>query len=153
MEFRADCRVVGGQPAAEKAGLPPSGLGETARSRGAKTRRLRSHEHTSCSYAISPRGWSISAVGRHVGRDRKTIRCYLSDPEARPGERPRDGRTTETPQHTTDIAQRHPHLQMERRAEPAGRPIHADWRSVTGTRSSPVASAQLRMRPAGDDPW
>lgn len=33
------------------------------------------------------RGWTISAIARHLGRDRKTIRRYLFDPEAQPGER------------------------------------------------------------------
>ena len=29
-------------------------------------------------HALFARGWSISAIGRHLGRDRKTIRAYLS---------------------------------------------------------------------------
>jgi transposase len=28
--------------------------------------------------ALHARGWSISAIGRHLGRDRKTVRDYLS---------------------------------------------------------------------------
>ncbi len=28
--------------------------------------------------SLSKRGWSISAIARHVGRDRKTVRAYLS---------------------------------------------------------------------------
>jgi transposase len=36
---------------------------------------------------LKERGWSISAIARHTGLDRKTIRRYLLDPDARPGER------------------------------------------------------------------
>src|SRR3712207_4359265 len=28
-------------------------------------------------HALAKRGWSISAIARHLGRDRKTIRAYL----------------------------------------------------------------------------
>ncbi len=38
--------------------------------------------------ALRARGWSISAIARHAGRDRKTIRRYLSGEQA-PGERKR----------------------------------------------------------------
>lgn len=37
-------------------------------------------------HALARRGWSISAIARHVGRDRKTVRAYLTG-ERRPGER------------------------------------------------------------------
>jgi transposase len=36
--------------------------------------------------ALAKRGWTISAIARHVGRDRKTVRRYLSS-EAVPGQR------------------------------------------------------------------
>jgi transposase len=36
--------------------------------------------------ALKKRGWSISAIARHLGRDRKTIRAYLSG-ERSPGKR------------------------------------------------------------------
>ena len=36
--------------------------------------------------ALRTRGWSISAIANHLGRDRKTIRAYLNG-ERRPGER------------------------------------------------------------------
>jgi len=36
--------------------------------------------------ALRKRGWSIAAIARHLGRDRKTIRAYLSGVR-RPGER------------------------------------------------------------------
>ena len=29
-------------------------------------------------HALTKRGWSISAIARHLGRDRKTVRAYLS---------------------------------------------------------------------------
>ena len=38
--------------------------------------------------SLRKRGWSISAIARHVGRDRKTVRAYLSD-EREPGVRER----------------------------------------------------------------
>ncbi len=28
-------------------------------------------------HALKRRGWSISAISRHLGRDRKTVRAYL----------------------------------------------------------------------------
>jgi hypothetical protein len=37
-------------------------------------------------HALKERGWSISAIARHTGRDRKTIRAYLSG-ERQPGVR------------------------------------------------------------------
>jgi hypothetical protein len=30
-------------------------------------------------HALRKRGWSISAIARHLGHDRKTIRAYLND--------------------------------------------------------------------------
>lgn len=37
-------------------------------------------------HALARRGWSISAIARHVGRDRKTVRAYLRG-EREPGRR------------------------------------------------------------------
>ena len=37
-------------------------------------------------HALRKRGWSISAIARHLGRDRKTVRAHLLG-ERRPGER------------------------------------------------------------------
>jgi transposase len=37
-------------------------------------------------HALARRGWSISAIARHVGRDRKTVRAYLAG-ERQPGRR------------------------------------------------------------------
>ena len=39
-------------------------------------------------HALRKRGWSISAIARHVGRDRKTVRAYLLE-ERGAGERTR----------------------------------------------------------------
>lgn len=39
-------------------------------------------------HALRQQGWSISAIARHLGRDRKTIRRYLSG-EREPGKRKR----------------------------------------------------------------
>jgi transposase len=37
-------------------------------------------------YALHARGWSVSAIARHTGRDRKTVRNYLHG--GRPGREP-----------------------------------------------------------------
>jgi transposase len=29
-------------------------------------------------HALKAQGWSVSAIARHLGRDRKTVRAYLS---------------------------------------------------------------------------
>jgi len=39
-------------------------------------------------HALAGRGWSISAIARHLGRDRKTVRAYVSH-ERSPGVRRR----------------------------------------------------------------
>ena len=39
-------------------------------------------------HALRKRGWSISAIARHTGHDRKTVRKYLAG-EATPGVRAR----------------------------------------------------------------
>ncbi len=33
-------------------------------------------------HALAARGWSVSAISRHTGRDRKTVRTYLAAPRA-----------------------------------------------------------------------
>ena len=38
--------------------------------------------------SLRKRGWSISAIARHIGRDRKTVRAYLSG-DREPGVRER----------------------------------------------------------------
>ena len=37
---------------------------------------LAQEEHVEV-HALRKRGWSISAIARHVGRDRKTVRAHL----------------------------------------------------------------------------
>src|SRR3954469_13695873 len=37
-------------------------------------------------HALRQRGWSISAIARHLGRDRKTVRAYLNG-DRQPGAR------------------------------------------------------------------
>jgi hypothetical protein len=37
-------------------------------------------------HALASRGWSVSAIARHLGRDRKTVRAYLTG-KRRPGRR------------------------------------------------------------------
>ena len=31
-------------------------------------------------HALAARGWSVSAISRHTGRDRKTVSKYLREP-------------------------------------------------------------------------
>ncbi len=38
--------------------------------------------------ALHRRGWSISAIARHTGRDRKTVRAWLRGERARRGQPP-----------------------------------------------------------------
>ena len=33
-------------------------------------------------HALARRGWTVSAIARHTGRDRKTVRKYLAEPDA-----------------------------------------------------------------------
>jgi transposase len=33
-------------------------------------------------HALAARGWSVSAISPHTGRDRKTVRTYLASPKA-----------------------------------------------------------------------
>ncbi|MFF6842353.1 hypothetical protein ACFY8X_26820 [Streptomyces tanashiensis] len=37
-------------------------------------------------HALRRQGWTISAIARHLGRDRKTIRAYLNGDQV-PGQR------------------------------------------------------------------
>ena len=41
---------------------------------------------------LRERGWSVSAIARHLDKDRKTVRRYLADPDARPGVRKPTGK-------------------------------------------------------------
>jgi len=38
--------------------------------------------------ALQKRGWSISAIARHLGRDRKTVRAYLTGTRTRGRRKP-----------------------------------------------------------------
>ncbi len=41
-------------------------------------------------HALHRQGWTISAIARHTGRDRKTVRAYLTGRRT-PGARARSG--------------------------------------------------------------
>lgn len=41
--------------------------------------------------ALEKRGWSIAAIARHTGRDRKTIRAYYLNGDREPGVRAKPG--------------------------------------------------------------
>src|SRR6266498_2361163 len=72
---------------------------------------LAQEEHVEAK-ALKEQGWSISAIARHLGRDRKTIRTSL-----RPGHAP-EGRTRSTDPfarfvpYTTQRLKEDPHLQL-----------------------------------------
>ena len=53
--------------------------------RGALTAMITQGEDLEA-HVLHERGWTISAIARHLGRDRKTVRAYLSG-ERKPGER------------------------------------------------------------------
>ncbi len=38
-------------------------------------------------FALHGRGWSVSAIARHTGRDRKTVKAYLAGEGERRGRR------------------------------------------------------------------
>jgi transposase len=50
--------------------------------------------------ALRAQGWSISAIARHLGRDRKTIRAYL-DGDRIPGQRRHRGSHSTAPRPAT----------------------------------------------------
>jgi transposase len=58
------------------------------RQRGAED-QLRWEEDVEA-HVLSRRGWTIAAIARHLGRDRKTVRAYLRG-ERQPGQRRRSG--------------------------------------------------------------
>ena len=47
-------------------------------------------------HALRRRGWSISAIARHLGHDRKTVRAYLRG-EREPGRRASRGPAVTAP--------------------------------------------------------
>jgi len=53
--------------------------------RGALTAMITQGEDLEA-HVLHERGWTISAIARHLGRDRKTVRAYLSG-ERKPGGR------------------------------------------------------------------
>jgi transposase len=73
---------------------------------------LAREEHVEA-HALRAQGWSISAIARHLGRDRKTVRAYLSG-ERTPGIR-RTGGEDPFARFEPYVAQRlteDPHLQL-----------------------------------------
>src|SRR5438034_6907854 len=60
-------------------------------------------------HALRRRGWSISAIARHLGRDRKTIRAYLR------GERAPGVRRSAVPDH---FARFEPYVRERLREDP-----------------------------------
>src|SRR5690348_11002242 len=63
--------------------------------------------------ALRTQGWSVSAIARHLGRDRKTIRAYLAGQRS-PGVRRSTGEEPFAPfvQYTAQRLKDDPHLQL-----------------------------------------
>ena len=75
-------------------------------------------------HALRAQGWSVSAIARHLGRDRKTVRAYLSG-ERRPGVRRSTGEDpfARFKPYTRQRLKDDPHLQLRtllRELEPLG---------------------------------
>src|SRR6266581_1505432 len=75
-------------------------------------------------HALRAQGWSVSAITRHLGRDRKTVRAYLSG-ERRPGVRRSTGEDpyARFKPYTRQRLKDDPHLQLRtllRELEPLG---------------------------------
>ena len=83
--------------------------------------------------SLKKRGWSISAIARHTGRDGKTIRACLSG-EREPGVRAKavpDG----FDRYGLYVRQRFfddPHVWAAGRARPTGRRASQRWSAATG---------------------
>lgn len=89
--------------------------------------------------SLRKRGWSISAISRHVGRDRKTVRAYLA------GEREASVRRRGGP----DVFDRfEPYLRQRLTDDPHVRAtvLFAEVVALGYERSYPTFTAQLRAR-------
>src|ERR1700737_324887 len=84
-------------------------------------------------HALRERGWSVSAIARHLRIDRKTVRVYLSGGRV-PGQRKPAGPDRFGPfaEYCRIRFADDPHLQSPARA---GRP--PGWAMTAGTRRSP----------------
>ena len=83
-------------PSARQTGADPSRIGVvTHQSTEGPTSMLTQGEDVEAQ-ALRKRGWSITAIANHLGRDRKTIRAYLSQ-ERQVGVRKRSSSRPRTP--------------------------------------------------------
>jgi len=89
--------------------------------------------------ALRKRGWSISAIARHLGRDRKTVRAYLAGAR-RPGER-----RPAVPDH---FAPFEPYARERLREDPHlwATALHDELRALGYGRSYQVLTRELRRR-------
>ncbi|MBY0309293.1 MAG: helix-turn-helix domain-containing protein [Phycisphaerales bacterium] len=90
--------------------------------------------------ALRRRGWSISAIARHLGRDRKTIRAYLAGVR-RPGKR-----RPAAPDH---FAPFEPYARERLREDPHlwATALYDELRALGYERSYQVLTRELRLRP------
>src|SRR6187401_714604 len=79
-------RLVGVSPAGARRSLRRSGCQAGGRRRDLWP--MLTWEEELEAEALFKRGWTISAIARHLGRDRKTVRAYLCG-QRTPGERRR----------------------------------------------------------------
>ena len=109
-------------------------------------------------HALRKRGWTISAIARHTGFDRKTVRKYLAG-DGKPGERARPGPDPfdEFVDYVTARLTEDPHLwarTLYDELEPLG--FTLSYQSLTRnirTRGQPPRPRVIASRPATRCPW
>ncbi|MFF0709660.1 IS21 family transposase, partial [Gordonia sputi] len=90
-------------------------------------------------HALHKRGWTISAIARHTGHDRKTIRAYLNG-ERSPGERKKSAADPFEPflAYVTARLVEDPHLWS--------RTLCDELEDLGYTQSYPTLTRQIRQR-------
>jgi len=97
------------------------------------------HEENVEAHALRRRGWSIAAIARHMGRDRKTIRAYMRG-ERTPGVRRAGAPDAFLPYEAYVRArlEEDPHLW--------GTALYDELRALGHARSNPTLTRELRRR-------
>ena len=100
-------------------------------------------------HALRAQGWSISAIGRHLGLDRKTVRAHLAG-EREVGVR----RSSASPQRLTAVftvchtQPSSPATSLSGRPRPAWRVAHRAARDVRSARGGAISAACSVTEPA-----
>lgn len=100
-------------------------------------------------HALQKQGWSLSAIARHVGRDRKTVRAYLNG-DRQPAATSRRPRWPNSPSRAT-LTQSRPnsrpdHTEHHTRNPTTPRGTAAITRSASVSASASAARASRRSR-------